>query len=660
MKKIKIIRSRPLKEEEEVVDQQPQDVAPEQLTITFESNPLEFILQKYPTLNKTLIDLLTVDFRDYIVGIYVMAPKPTIFKVVLHNNRVFYLTFMGEEKYEAKVSGKKYWLASIGDRERATLSIADLLTLGSPPQAQGPEAELAAAPEEAPEETPAETPEESPEEETETPEELQETKKKLGITLLKESPESDILSFLKSDKTAASLGPEKVVNAGKNNYKVYFNGINTRDKKGRKDVLSNLKPKGNVKVSYSSKPVSWSSIGTATITKGDKIYIISAKGTSETATSTNVKEGLVILFFDTKIGKPVTEDNFDKVVAVLNKTLNKAAGIDNKTKSELGEYLSSLPNTPVNINNLNQPLSQALTIKDVYEGFTLTRTGIFNEYRTLANTKTGLPADKWCPGDVYVVLNEAKARKILANAAKQDNGASAAEVLNEAFNETWGGKKAPLTAISLKFEKAQGGKAKAYFDKFKAAKTEYNLDDDEQKFKSEQYKQGIERLRKKISGDVKKAENIKYTLVPGKLKDDLDFLRAKYAALKAINFFFTQSNPKEYDDALLALAAFAMSLSDTSPAFFKVIANSKGEAGEVETFERGTSLSLLVDEAGNIDPIEITDSDTYGGLEIKMKINKGGEHELVKINARNNGAVQGTIEIGKIIKIKEITRFKLK
>jgi hypothetical protein len=108
MKKIKIIKARPLKEEEEVIDQQPQDVVPEQPTITFESNPLEFILQKYPTLNKTLIDLLTEDFRDYITGVYIMAPKPTIFKIVLHNNRYFHLMFMGDNKYEAKVSGKKY------------------------------------------------------------------------------------------------------------------------------------------------------------------------------------------------------------------------------------------------------------------------------------------------------------------------------------------------------------------------------------------------------------------------------------------------------------------------------------------------------------------------------------------------------------------------
>lgn len=166
MKKIKIIKSRPLKEEEEVIDQIPQDVAPEKPAITFESNPLEFILQKYPTLNSTLIELLTEDFRDYITGVYIMAPKPTIFKVVLHNNRSFHLIFMGET-YEAKVSGKKYYLKDIGDLQNATLSIADLLMLGTPPQAEGPSEELPPAGEEK-EETPEETPakEEGGEEET--------------------------------------------------------------------------------------------------------------------------------------------------------------------------------------------------------------------------------------------------------------------------------------------------------------------------------------------------------------------------------------------------------------------------------------------------------------------------------------------------------------
>jgi len=177
MKKIKIIKSRPIKEEE-VVDQVPQDTAPEKPEITYESNPLEFMLMKYPTLTKTLIELLTEDFRNYITGVYIMAPKPTVFKIVLHNNRSFYLTFMGDDKYEAKVSGKKYWLSSINELERATISIAELLMLGAPPATQGPETEMASTPEETPEaeETPAE--EEAPEEITES--------KKTGIKLIRE------------------------------------------------------------------------------------------------------------------------------------------------------------------------------------------------------------------------------------------------------------------------------------------------------------------------------------------------------------------------------------------------------------------------------------------------------------------------------------------
>jgi hypothetical protein len=193
MKKIKIIKARPLKEEEEVIDQQPQDVAPEQPTITFESNPLEFILQKYPTLTKTLVELLTEDFRDYITGVYIMAPKPTTFKIVLHNNRYFHLMFMGENKYEAKISGKKYWLAKLGELQLATLSIADLLMLGTPPSAEGPTEELPPAEgTESPEETPEETPskeEEGGEEEGGVPElkeSIQRFKRKLIESLLLE------------------------------------------------------------------------------------------------------------------------------------------------------------------------------------------------------------------------------------------------------------------------------------------------------------------------------------------------------------------------------------------------------------------------------------------------------------------------------------------
>lgn len=170
--KLKIVRKRSLKEEE-VVDQQP--VEPATPAITFESDPLEFLLMKYPALKKTMIDLLTVDFRDYINGIYIMAPKPTTFKVVLHNNRSFYLIFLGENKFNAKIEGKKYYLPELSALERATEAIANVLMLGAPKSAEGPEQLETSIP--ASEEKPAK--EETPTEEK--PEELKESKLKLRI-----------------------------------------------------------------------------------------------------------------------------------------------------------------------------------------------------------------------------------------------------------------------------------------------------------------------------------------------------------------------------------------------------------------------------------------------------------------------------------------------
>ena len=93
---------------------------------------MAYILQKYPSLKGTLEDLMTTSFEDYITGIYVMAPKPTTFKILLHNGQHFYLTY-ARDSYIAKIAGKKYYLLNIGEEEYAIKSIADLLIMGMPP-----------------------------------------------------------------------------------------------------------------------------------------------------------------------------------------------------------------------------------------------------------------------------------------------------------------------------------------------------------------------------------------------------------------------------------------------------------------------------------------------------------------------------------------------
>jgi hypothetical protein len=132
---------------------------------SFEDDPINFILQKYPTLRKTLEMLMSPAFKDYITGIYIIAPKPTTFRIVLHNGQSFMLTFLGKA-YEATVGGKKFYLQTIGERERATNAIARLLAVGNPIETKGPEGEeqVAGEPEEGVEETP---PEEAEAEETE-------------------------------------------------------------------------------------------------------------------------------------------------------------------------------------------------------------------------------------------------------------------------------------------------------------------------------------------------------------------------------------------------------------------------------------------------------------------------------------------------------------
>ena len=127
---------------------------------SFEDNPIQFLLNKYPTMTKTLEMLLTSAFKDYITGIYIVAPKPTTFKVVLHNDQSFLLTYLGKV-YEATVAGKKFYLQTIGEKERCMEAISRLLTLGNPIHNKGPEdgeeaadasePEAPAGPEEAPE-----------------------------------------------------------------------------------------------------------------------------------------------------------------------------------------------------------------------------------------------------------------------------------------------------------------------------------------------------------------------------------------------------------------------------------------------------------------------------------------------------------------------------
>jgi hypothetical protein len=167
---------------------------------TFEEDPMGFILKKYASLNSLLEELMTPSFKEYLDGIYVMAPKPTTFRVVLHNKRYFFLTYL-KNAYEASIGGKRYYLLEIGEKERCMLAISKLLQYGDPLVTQGPEgAEEGTRSEEESEEGTTGAEETSSEEETTSPGEKPLTERLILEYVIEKITNKDIINKIISSQ----------------------------------------------------------------------------------------------------------------------------------------------------------------------------------------------------------------------------------------------------------------------------------------------------------------------------------------------------------------------------------------------------------------------------------------------------------------------------
>jgi len=119
------------------------------------------LLEKFPTLKKVIIDLLTDQYEIFVTDIQWVAPKPTTFRVILGNGEPFMLTYT-PRSWVAQIEGKKYYLLNLSEEEAATEAIARVLAYGIAGETPEPGAEGEAA---------AETPAEEPAAEEPAPEE---------------------------------------------------------------------------------------------------------------------------------------------------------------------------------------------------------------------------------------------------------------------------------------------------------------------------------------------------------------------------------------------------------------------------------------------------------------------------------------------------------
>jgi hypothetical protein len=93
------------------------------------SSPMNLMLARFPELRQTLEKLLTMQYRLFIDDIEWVAPKPTTFKITLPNKQYFNLIWNTDD-FIAKVSGIKYDMLTLKDRERATKAISELIQYG--------------------------------------------------------------------------------------------------------------------------------------------------------------------------------------------------------------------------------------------------------------------------------------------------------------------------------------------------------------------------------------------------------------------------------------------------------------------------------------------------------------------------------------------------
>ena len=88
-----------------------------------------YFIHRFPGLKKTLEGLLSPSFGRYVANISLVSPKPTTFNIELINSQDFSIYYIGKGNFTVKVAGKRYNPVNLGELERASQAITDLLEL---------------------------------------------------------------------------------------------------------------------------------------------------------------------------------------------------------------------------------------------------------------------------------------------------------------------------------------------------------------------------------------------------------------------------------------------------------------------------------------------------------------------------------------------------
>jgi hypothetical protein len=441
-----------------------------------------------------------------------------------------------------------------------------------------------------------------------------------------------------------------------------------------KELSTKLGPTAEIRVATNKKAFS------VTIQGHKSIYGLKPSK-KESSTDTNVKEGLsVIISYYPEFLPNIVKENVQEVCKSLLKFIrskdSSVAGLSDSTIKSCVDYLNKVLQTKdVKVLKemaltMNQNSSHSKTFDRFFQNnknFYIDRDELFDQIRKAGSKVTGYPADKWCPGDIYFIKNgsESTIQDVLRQAEKLsvNNAEQGLAMMNSLFSDKFfePESKKPIVAVSLKMEKAQAGKLKSGFDEYANTPKEYSLDNDELKYDVKQYRTKINQYKALFQKELGKGDvDIDWNFVNLDKITDLKILKFKYAAYKTMYFILSKiahNKIKQFDDALVSLAAFGLGVINKSkkfgdkvvnPPFFKVIAKANGEAGQPILFKGGQQLGICNTDGSLENPkITIKDSEKFAGLAVEMGMTIGSDKFDLMIAFRSNGMSQLSVELQK-------------
>lgn len=89
------------------------------------------LFSKFPTLYRTIENLLTPDYQNFLSNIEWVSPKPSTFRVILKNQQAFYLKWLGGG-FQANIEGKRYNIEETSEFQQALDRLGELLKHSEP------------------------------------------------------------------------------------------------------------------------------------------------------------------------------------------------------------------------------------------------------------------------------------------------------------------------------------------------------------------------------------------------------------------------------------------------------------------------------------------------------------------------------------------------